>query len=209
MLPVHAVEKEGRLLDLIETTPKMDLALQAIAPLGEAWRADPAIYRPWWQRREPREAAPGSLPGGLAPLPRKASEPMRLAVAHVTPTAGRAMPSCISDGPGNDAPLLHPPGKAVDADLGAAEGGLLVAGRDFPKQGSQSGGVSARPGLGAIPCGIVGCSCPRNGAPPPGMRRGGGGAAGRPRSRATPRPRWRRRGALRGASVRRCGGRGA
>ena len=58
------------MMDLIETTPKMDLAIQDIAHLVEELRAYHAIYSPLLQRREQREAAHTSLQGLLAPLPR-------------------------------------------------------------------------------------------------------------------------------------------
>ena len=43
------------MMDLIETTPKMDLAIQDIAHLVEELRAYHAIYSPLFQRREQRE----------------------------------------------------------------------------------------------------------------------------------------------------------
>ena len=51
---------------LIETTPKMDLAMQDIAHLVEELRAYHAIYSPLFQRREQREAAHTSLQGVLS-----------------------------------------------------------------------------------------------------------------------------------------------
>ena len=48
---------------LIETTPKMDLAMQDIAHLVEELRAYHAIYSPLLQRREQREAAHTYLQG--------------------------------------------------------------------------------------------------------------------------------------------------
>ena len=42
---------------LIETTPKMDLAIQDIEYLVEELRAYHAIYSPLFQRRAPRDAA--------------------------------------------------------------------------------------------------------------------------------------------------------
>jgi len=123
------------MLDLIETTPKMDLAIQDSAHLVEELRAYHALYSPLLQRREQREAAHGSLPGVLATLPRQSLEPLGLAVAEVTPKAVRAMPSFISEGPWNDEQLLHQPWQAVEADLGADDGVLMVDGRDVPKPG--------------------------------------------------------------------------
>jgi SRSO17 transposase len=127
--------------DLIETAPKMDLAIQDIEPLVEALRAYHAIYSPLLQRREQREAAHTYLQGLLAPLPRKSIEPMVLAVEGVAPKAVRAMQSFISEGTWQDERLLHQHWQEVETDLGADEGVLMVDGSDFPKQGSHSVGV--------------------------------------------------------------------
>jgi hypothetical protein len=115
MLPINPAWKEGSMRDLSETTPKMDWAIQDIEHLVEELRASHAIYSPLFQRREPREAAPSSLQGWLATVPRKSIEPMVLAVAGVTPRAVRAMPSCISAGPWQDERLLRQPWQEVAA----------------------------------------------------------------------------------------------
>jgi len=141
MLPVNPAWKEGSMMDLIETTPKMDLAIQDIAHLVEELHAYHAIYSPLFQRREQREAAHAYLQGLLATLPRKSIEPMVLAVDGVAPKAVRAMQSFISEGQWNDERLLHQHWKEVEVDLGAAEGVLMVDGSDVPKQGSHSVGV--------------------------------------------------------------------
>jgi SRSO17 transposase len=141
MLPVNPAGREGSMMDLIETTPKMDLAIQDIEHLVEELRAYHAIYSPLFQRREQREAAHSYLQGLLAPLPRKSIEPMVLAVDGVAPKAVRAMQSFISEGQWNDERLLHQHWKEVETDLGAADGVLMVDGSDFPKQGVHSVGV--------------------------------------------------------------------
>ena len=92
---------------LIETTPKMDLAIQDIEHLVEELHAYHAIYSPLFQRREQREAAHTYLQGLLAALPRKSIEPMVLAVDGVVPKAVRAMQSFISEGQWHDVRLLH------------------------------------------------------------------------------------------------------
>ncbi len=129
------------MIDLIETAPKMDLAIQDIELLVEELRAYHAIYSPLFQRREQRQAAHTSLQGLLATLPRKSIEPMVLAVDGVAPKAVRAMQSFISEGQWDDEQLLHRHWKEVEADLGADDGVLMVDGSDFPKQGSHSVGV--------------------------------------------------------------------
>lgn len=126
---------------LIETTPKMDLAIQDIEHMVEELRAYHAIYSPLLQRREQREAAHPSLQGLLATLPRKSIEPMVLALDGVAPKAVRAMQSLISEGPWNDERLLHQHWQEVETDVGADEGVLMVDGSDVPKQGVHSAGV--------------------------------------------------------------------
>ncbi len=125
----------------IETTPKMDLAMQDIAHLVEELRAYHALYRPLFQWREQRAAAHTSLQGLLAPLPRKSIEPMVLAVDDVAPKAVRALQSFISEGQWNDERLLHQHWQEVETDLGAAAGVLMVAGSDCPQQGVHAAGV--------------------------------------------------------------------
>jgi SRSO17 transposase len=141
MLPLSHEWKESSMTTLIETTPKMDLAIQDIEHLVEALRAYHAIYSPLFQRREQRASAYTYLQGLLAPLPRKSIEPMVLAVDGVAPKAVRAMQSFISEGQWNDERLLHQHWKEVEADLGADDGVLMVDGSDFPKQGVHSVGV--------------------------------------------------------------------
>src|SRR5712692_9783077 len=138
---MHYTCKGDRMTTLIETTPKMDLAMQDIAPLVEELRAYHALYSPLLQRREQRAAAHTSLQGLLAPLPRKSLEPMVLAVDDVAPKAVRAIQSFRSAGQWNDARLLHQHWQEVETDLGAADGVLMVAGRDVPKQGVHAAGV--------------------------------------------------------------------
>src|SRR5712692_540794 len=138
---MHYTCKGDRMTTLIETTPKMDLAIQDIAHLVEELRAYHAIYSPLFQRREQRAAAYTYLQGLLAPLPRKSIEPMVLAVDDVAPKAVRALQSFISEGQWNDERLLHQHWQEVETDLGAADGVLMVDGSDFPKQGVHSAGV--------------------------------------------------------------------
>src|SRR6266704_4663728 len=141
MLPINHAWKEGSMTALIETTPKMDLAIQDIEHMVEELRVYHAIYSPLLQRREQREAAHTYLQGLLATLPRKSIEPMVLAVDGAAPKAVRAMQSFISEGQWKDERLLHQHWKEVETDLGADEGVLMVDGSDFPKQGVHSAGV--------------------------------------------------------------------
>lgn len=129
------------MIDLIETTPQMDLAPQDIEHLVEELRTYHAIYSPLFQRREQRDAAHTYPQGLLATLPRKSIEPMVLAVDGVAPKAVRAIQSFISEGQWNDERLFHQHWKEVETDLGADDGVLMVDGSDFPKQGGHSVGV--------------------------------------------------------------------
>src|SRR5712692_4932549 len=141
MLPLSHEWKEGSMTTLIETVPKMDLAIQDIELLVEELRAYHAIYSPLFQRREQRDAAHTYLQGLLATLPRKSIEPMVLTGDGVAPKAVRAMQSFISEGMWADERLLHQHWKEVETDLGADDGVLMVDGSDFPKQGVHSVGV--------------------------------------------------------------------
>jgi SRSO17 transposase len=141
MLPISHAWKEGSIMDLIETTPKMELVIQDIAHLVEALRDYHALYSPLFQRREQREAAHTYLQGLLAALPRKSIEPLVLALAGAHPHAVRAMQAFISAGTWDDEALLLQHWKEVEQDLGEDDGVLMVDGSDFPKQGVHSAGV--------------------------------------------------------------------
>src|SRR2546422_8933084 len=124
MLSINYMWKEGSMTVLIETTPKMDLALHDIEHLVEELRAYHAIYSPLFQRREQREAAHTYLQGVLAPLPRKSIEPMVLAVGGGAPKAGRGLQSFISGGVWHDGQVLYQHWEEVGTGPGAGEGGV-------------------------------------------------------------------------------------
>src|SRR2546428_13800960 len=125
MLPVNPAWKEGSMMDLIETTPKMDLAIQDIAHLVEELRAYHAIYSPLFQRREQREAAHAYLQGLLATLPRKSIEPMVLAGGGVAPHAGRGMQAFFSGGERDDEGLVYPPWEEMGVGTGGGDGVVM------------------------------------------------------------------------------------
>ena len=128
-------------MDLIETTPKMELVIHDIEHVVEALRDSHALYRPLFQRRAQRAAAHTSLQGLLAELPRTSIDPLVLALEGVHPHAVRAMQACISAGAWDDEALLRQHWKAVEQDLGEDDGVLRVDGSDFPKQGVHAAGV--------------------------------------------------------------------
>jgi SRSO17 transposase len=132
--------------ELIETAPKMDLAIEDIEHLVEELRAYHALYSPLFQRRAQRDAAHVYLQGLLAALPRKSIEPLVLAVEGVAPHAVRAMQSFISEGRWADERLWHQHWKEVERDLGADDGVLMVDGSDVPTQGVHSAGVKRQYG---------------------------------------------------------------
>src|SRR2546422_827405 len=68
MLSINYMWKEGSMTVLIETTPKMDLALHDIEHLVEELRAYHAIYSPLFQRREQRRQQPLEIGVGRFPL---------------------------------------------------------------------------------------------------------------------------------------------
>src|SRR3989442_15374973 len=101
MLPINHAWQESSMTALIETAPKMDLAIHDIEHVVEALRASHAIDSPLLQRREPRAAAHTSLQGVRATLPRTSIEPMVLAVDGVAPKAVRAMQAFMREGRGS------------------------------------------------------------------------------------------------------------
>ena len=82
---------------------------------------------------------------------------MVLAVEGVAPKAVRAMQAFVSEGPWNDERLLHRHWQAVETDLGADDGVLMVDGSEFsgaggrwvhvkrPYSGHWASGPTARP----------------------------------------------------------------
>ena len=70
-------------MDLIETTPKMELVIQDIEHVVEALRDDHALYSPLFQRREQREAAHSYLQGVLATVSPLMSGHILEGVSHV------------------------------------------------------------------------------------------------------------------------------
>ncbi len=125
----------------IATAPVLDLAPQDIAALVDELHAYHAIYSPLFQRREQRTWAEKYLQGLLLDLPRKSIEPMVLALEGANPKAVRAMQQFLSEGAWDDTAILQRHWQEVNADLGDADGVLILDGTDFPKQGRESVGV--------------------------------------------------------------------
>jgi SRSO17 transposase len=125
----------------IDTTPALELTLQAIDNLVEELREYHAIYSPLFQRREQRAWAQKYLHGLLLDLPRKSIEPMVLALEGPHAKAVRTMQLFLSEGTWQDEVLLHRHWQEVDTVLGEDDGVLTLDGSDFLKQGQESVGV--------------------------------------------------------------------
>jgi SRSO17 transposase len=128
-------------LEPIATAPVLDLTPQDVATIIDELRAYHAIYSPLFQRREQREWSEHYLHGLLLNIPRKSIEPMVLSLKGADHNAVRAMQQFVAEGAWDDAAILKRHWQEVDADLGDADGVLILDGSDFPKQGGQSVGV--------------------------------------------------------------------
>lgn len=127
--------------EAIDTAPALDLNPQAMDHRVEALRAYHALYRPLFQRREPREWAAKSLHGLLLALPRKSLEPIVLTLEGPHPKAVRTLQLFISEGSWQDEVLLHRHWQEVDQAWGEDDGVLILDGSDFLNQGQASAGV--------------------------------------------------------------------
>src|SRR5215468_10358921 len=106
------------------TAPALELTPQAMDNLVEELRAYHAISSPLLQRRAQREGAAKYLHGLLLDIPRKAIEPMLLALDGPQAQAVRTMHLFLSEGPWDDEALLHRHGQEVHTTLGEVDGVL-------------------------------------------------------------------------------------
>ena len=109
-------------------------------------RAYHAIYRPLFQRREPREWSERYRHGLLLELPRKSIEPRVLALEGPYRKAVRARQQLLRERAWDDAAMLARHWPAVERELGDDDGVLLLDGRDVPTQGPQAVGVKRQYG---------------------------------------------------------------
>lgn len=128
-------------LEPIATAPVLDLTPQDIDGLLDELRSYHAIFSPLFKRPEQRNWSQTYLQGLLLELPRKSIEPIMLALRGADRNAIRAMQQFVSEGAWDDHAILHRLWSEIDADLGDADGVLILDGSDFPKQGSGSVGV--------------------------------------------------------------------
>jgi SRSO17 transposase len=130
------------MIEIIETTPKMDLTPQDLGGLLGQVHEYQAIYKPLLQRREQREKSERYLYGLLSPeIKNKAIEPMMLELEGDNQNEIRAMQHFISEGAWDDDAVLARHWLEVAKDLGDEEGVFILDGSDFAKQGSESVGV--------------------------------------------------------------------
>ncbi len=102
------------------------------------------LFQDCFTRREQREWSLFYLCGQLSNLGRKTIEPIVLALHGADPNAVRAAQRFITDGTWSDTGMREYQHRVIAADLGEAEGVVIVDGSGFPKQGSHSVGVAAQ-----------------------------------------------------------------
>lgn len=126
---------------LLTTAPRLDLTPQDLDSILDDLHVYHASFSPLFQRREQRAWSETYLHGLLLDIPRKSVEPMLLHLRGADRNAIRAVQQFVGDGPWDDTPILQQLWREVAADLGDADGVLIVDGSDFPKQGQESVGV--------------------------------------------------------------------
>ncbi len=135
--------------DLVDAGPAV-VALTAadLADVGEELAAYHAYFAPLFARREQRAWAAVYLRGLLtADVPRKNVEALALRLLGAgadAPRQVRALQQFIGAGAWDDAALLVAHERLVAETLGAADGVLILDGRDVPKRGGHSVGVAAQ-----------------------------------------------------------------
>jgi SRSO17 transposase len=102
------------------------------------------LFQDCFTRREQREWSLLYLCGQLSNLERKTIEPIMLALQGADPNAVRAAQRFITDGTWNQPRLREHQHTLIAADLGEADGVVIVDGSGFPKQGAHSVGVAAQ-----------------------------------------------------------------
>jgi SRSO17 transposase len=190
---------------MLTTAPVLDLTPTDLDGILDELHAYHASFRPLFARREQRDWAATYLHGLLLDIPRKSIEPMVLHLRGADRNAVRTLQQFVSIGAWDDGPILAQLWREIAADLGDADGVLVVDGSDFPKQGKESVGVkrqycgqlgktaNCQAGVflayastrGAMRCLTGGCICPRTGSVTP-TRSGGQIAGFRPMCPAPP-----------------------
>jgi SRSO17 transposase len=127
------------LIEINEVPPPLDLRPLEVAALADELVHDHAAFADLYYRQEQAQWGYKYLQGLMLPIKRKSIEPMAL-----TLDGGdvQAMQQFIGQGQWHDEALLRQHWALVDETLGAADGGCIVDGSDFPKQGEHSVGVA-------------------------------------------------------------------
>jgi SRSO17 transposase len=124
--------------------PSSPFTAEDITASAEELIAFHDLFQECFTRREQREWSLFYLCGQLSNLARKTIEPIVLALHGADPNAVRAAQRFITDGRWDDGRMRAQQHIVIAADLGEAEGVVIVDGSGFPKQGSHSVGVATQ-----------------------------------------------------------------
>ena len=127
------------IIEVDEAPPPLELSPQEIAALADALVAYHAAFADLYSRKEQAQWGLQYLQGLMLPLERKSIEPMALALEGGDV---QAMQQFIGQGQWQEAALLQPHWRLVDAPLGEADGVYIVDGSALCKQGEPSVGVA-------------------------------------------------------------------
>jgi len=127
------------IIEVNEAPPPLDLTPQEMAALADALVHYPAAFADLYYRKEQAHWGYQYLQGLLLPIERTSMEPMALTLDGGNV---QAMQHFIGQGQWQEEALLHKHWALVDETLGEADGGCIVDGSDFPKQGEPSVGVA-------------------------------------------------------------------
>ena len=123
-------------------SPSSRFTPEDIAASAEELIAFHDRFQDCFTRREQRAWSLFYLCGQLSNLARKTIEPMVLGLQGTVPRIVRAVQRFITDGTWNQSRMREHQQELIAADLGEAEGVVIVDGSGFPKQGSHSVGVA-------------------------------------------------------------------
>lgn len=132
----------------IETAPPLlELSPEEISELAEELTAYHEQFAEDYYRVEQAKWGHKYLQGLMAPIERKAIQPMAMSLEGGNV---QAMQQLIGQGRWKDEPLLQKHRHLVDETLGEADGVYIVDGSGFPKKGTESVGVARQW------CGVLG-----------------------------------------------------
>ena len=117
-------------------SPSSRFTPEDIAARAEELIAFHDRFQDCFTRREQRAWSLFYLCGQLSNLARKTIEPMGLGLQGAVPRIVRAVQRFITDGTWNQSRMREHQQELIAADLGEAEGVVIVDGSGFPKQGS-------------------------------------------------------------------------